>query len=153
MNALELKLPPLVLVVITALLMWGLHRALPLWMWTSPLRPWFAGGLFAAGAGFALAGVIAFRRARTTVDPRVPDAASRIVSSGIYRYSRNPMYVGFLLALAAWALWLASPVAALCLPAFVAYMNRFQIAPEERMLGQKFGAHYLAYRQAVRRWL
>jgi protein-S-isoprenylcysteine O-methyltransferase Ste14 len=67
--------------------------------------------------------------------------------------SRNPMYVGLLLLLAGWALHLSHPLALLGLPAFVAYMNRFQIAPEERALRAKFGPAYEDYARAVRRWL
>ena len=63
------------------------------------------------------------------------------------------MYLGFVLGLAAWALFLGNPVAALIVPAFVLYMNRFQIEPEERALEARFGAAYAAYRRAVRRWL
>ena len=100
-----------------------------------------------------LAGVVAFRANKTTVNPLDPGAASTVVSNGIYRYSRNPMYLGFLLALAAWAVYLSSVVAALFLPAFVAYMNRFQIQPEERMLLAKFGPAFSQYMQAVRRWV
>ena len=103
--------------------------------------------------GASLAGVIEFRRARTTVDPTRPEHSSAIVSGGIYSLTRNPMYLGFLLILAAWAAWLGNLPACLALLAFVQYMNRFQIAPEERVLGARFGAPYEAYRQRVRRWL
>jgi protein-S-isoprenylcysteine O-methyltransferase Ste14 len=87
------------------------------------------------------------------VDPTRPDHASTIVTAGIYSLTRNPMYLGFLLILAAWAAWLGNLPACLALPVFVKYMNRFQILPEERFLGGKFGAAYDAYRLRVRRWL
>ena len=68
-------------------------------------------------------------------------------------YSRNPMYLGFLLLLLALACYLMNVAAMALLPLFVLYMNRFQIAPEERFLLQKFGAEYQAYCERVRRWL
>ena len=76
-----------------------------------------------------------------------------MVSSGIYGRTRNPMYLGFLLALAGWAAWLANGAALLVLPVFVLLMNRLQIAPEERALGAHFGAEYQGYRARVRRWI
>lgn len=153
MQALELKIPPVVLVALFALAMWLLARlvpplALPL-EWRLVLAGIFAG----AGIAVALSGVLAFRRANTTVDPRVPQQSSSLVIRGIYRYSRNPMYVGFLLLLMAWAFYLMSVAALALLPLFVLYMNRFQIAPEERHLLQKFGTEYQAYLTQVRRWL
>jgi len=101
----------------------------------------------------AVAGVLEFRRARTTVNPTTPQAATSMVRSGIYRHTRNPMYLGMLLVLAAWAAWLANPAALAVLPAFFLYMNRFQIEPEERILAGLFAGEFDAYRRSVRRWL
>ncbi|KUM52135.1 methyltransferase family protein [Rheinheimera sp. EpRS3] len=153
MQALELKIPPLVLVALFALAMWLLAQlapplALPVG-WRLVLTIGFAG----AGVVVALSGVLAFRRANTTVDPRVPQQTSSLVARGIYRYSRNPMYLGFLLLLTALACYLMNAVAFILLPLFVLYMNRFQIAPEERHLLHKFGAEYQSYTTQVRRWL
>jgi protein-S-isoprenylcysteine O-methyltransferase Ste14 len=110
-------------------------------------------GLVALGAALAVAGVIAFRKQHTTVNPLTPHASSSVVSSGVYRMSRNPMYLGFLLALAGWAVYLSNAGAALFLPVFVAFMTRFQIKPEERALLAKFGPEFERYRSRVRRWL
>ena len=108
-----------------------------------------------ATAGFLLilAAAARFRRQNTTMNPTRPDATSALLVAGIYRLSRNPMYLGALLVLAGWAIHLSHPLAFLFLPVFVAYMNRFQIAPEERLLAAKFGADYEAYKCTVRRWL
>jgi protein-S-isoprenylcysteine O-methyltransferase Ste14 len=76
-----------------------------------------------------------------------------MVRSGIYRHTRNPMYLGMLLVLAAWAVWLASPAAFAVLPVFLLYLNRYQIEPEERILAGLFGGEFDAYRRSVRRWL
>ena len=109
-------------------------------------------GLFVLGALVVVSGVFAFRRAGTTVDPTRPQAASSLVNTGIYRFSRNPMYLGMLLGLLGWAAWLTSLLAAFLVVGFVGYMNRFQIAPEERTLAAKFGAEFSAYKSRVRRW-
>ncbi|MDX1678780.1 isoprenylcysteine carboxylmethyltransferase family protein [Arsukibacterium sp.] len=152
MQTLELKIPPLVLLAFFALLMWVLAKLLPplplsvVWGWV------LAAGFAGAGLAVALAGVLAFRRADTTVDPRVPQQTSSLVIKGIYRYSRNPMYLGFLLLLTAWACYLMNAAALAMLPLFVLYMNRWQIAPEERYLLEKFGTEYHAYTKQVRRW-
>lgn len=153
MQALELKIPPVVLVVLFALVMWLLAQLVPPVALPSVWGMILAIGFAATGVAVALSGVLAFRRANTTVDPRVPQQSSSLVIRGIYRYSRNPMYVGFLLLLAAWAFYLTNAAALALLPLFVLYMNRFQIAPEERFLLQKFGAEYQAYLTRVRRWL
>jgi protein-S-isoprenylcysteine O-methyltransferase Ste14 len=75
------------------------------------------------------------------------------VSGGIYRFTRNPMYLGRLLQLAGWAVFLSNALAALLLPVYVLYINRFQVQPEERALLERFGSEYAAYQQRVRRWL
>jgi len=118
--------------------------------------PWRAAlALMSVAAGFAvaLAGVIAFRRAKTTVSPLTPETTSAMVTSGVYGVSRNPMYVGFLLVLIGWAAFLSHALAFALLPLFVAYMNRFQIEPEERALSAKFGGQFQEYRRSVRRWV
>ena len=153
MQRLELKIPPLLLVAISALVMWIVSRTGTSMTFAVPARLVVAGVLAAGGVAVALAGGVAFFRAHTTVDPTRPGATTRVVASGVYRYSRNPMYLGFLLVLAGWAWFLANAASALLLPVFVVYMDRFQIAPEERILGGKFGRDYDEYLRAVRRWL
>ncbi|HSB48970.1 MAG TPA: isoprenylcysteine carboxylmethyltransferase family protein, partial [Burkholderiales bacterium] len=105
------------------------------------------------GGIFVIAGTISFALARTTINPMKPETTSSLVRSGVYGISRNPMYVGLLFVLAGWAAYLASAWALLGLVAFVPYMNRFQIAPEERALSALFGTEYTAYASKVRRWL
>lgn len=153
MNALELKVPPLVLVLVLAVAMWFAAMQLPS---LAIALPWPLGlAVIISGVGILLmlAGGYAFQKAKTTVNPTTPAATSSVVTSGVYRFSRNPMYVGFLLALIGWATFLSHTLPFLLLPVYVAYMNRFQISPEERALSAKFGDEYEAYKQAVRRWL
>lgn len=154
-DSLELKIPPLAVVLIAAGLMLLMRWLTPTLVVSLDLdvRMWAALPVLAAGIAIAVAGVIQFRRSHTTVNPMTPERTSALVSSGIYRYTRNPMYVGMLLALLAFSVVLASPASLLILPAFVVYMNRFQIVPEERELARRFGAEFQAYRERVRRWL
>lgn len=155
MRSLELAIPPVALVLLAAAGMVALAWALP--AATLPLPATgarlAAGALGAAGIAVALAGVLAFRRMRTTVNPMAPERATALVAMGIFRASRNPMYLGMLLVLAGWAVFLGNAAAALLVPAFVAWMTRFQIRPEERALAERFGASYLDYCARVRRWL
>lgn len=153
MQALELKIPPVVLMVLFALAMWLLVQVVPPVLPPAAGYRVLAGILAAAGIAVALSGVLAFRKANTTVDPRMPQQSSSLVIRGIYRYSRNPMYLGFLLFLTGVACYLMHLPAFIALPLFVLYMNRFQIQPEERFLLQKFGTDYQAYLKQVRRWL
>jgi protein-S-isoprenylcysteine O-methyltransferase Ste14 len=153
LNRLELRVPPLALVAIAALGMWIAARRWPGLSIYVPARVPVAIVLAASGLAVAAAGIDAFSGARTTVDPTRPERASALVATGIYLRSRNPMYLGFLMVLAAWAWFLGNAAGAVALPAFVAYMNRFQIGPEERLLRQKFGREYDEYLLRIRRWL
>lgn len=153
MQALENRIPPPLVAVLFAVLMGLFARGLPGLDPGLGTRLLLALPLVMAGLLFVLAGGLAFRWAKTTVNPLKPASASALVTSGIYQYTRNPMYVGFALWLLAWGLYLASPLVLLGVLGFVLYMNRFQIYPEERALGQLFGADFAAYRQRVRRWL
>lgn len=153
MRTLELRVPPLALVIVFAILMMLLAQMVPGADYSVPAQPLPAIGVAVLGAAAVVAGVVAFRRHKTTVNPFTPDQTSSLVTSGIYRFTRNPMYLGFLLVLAGWSLYLANWVAVLLLPVFVVYMNRFQIEPEERALREKFGQSFIEYMSAVRRWL
>nr|WP_286086864.1 isoprenylcysteine carboxylmethyltransferase family protein [Halomonas sp. S3-1-1] len=152
-QTLELKIPPVILVLFTASLMWTLAVAVPSLGFTLSASPLVAQVFAATGIAFALLGVWEFRSAGTTVDPRVPNQSVSLVVRGVYRISRNPMYVGFLLVLSAWVIFLSNLASLVLLPAFVIYMNRFQIVPEERHMREKFGEAYRQYEAKVRRWV
>jgi protein-S-isoprenylcysteine O-methyltransferase Ste14 len=152
MSLLEHRVPPPLVAIAAAILMWGISRAIaPLAHSTGATAVAVAVAL--AGLACAVAGLLAFSRARTTTNPFRPAEASALVTGGIYRFTRNPMYLGLLLVLLAWAIYLASLAAVVVLPLFVGYMNRFQIGPEERALSALFGEEYAAYCGRVRRWL
>jgi protein-S-isoprenylcysteine O-methyltransferase Ste14 len=151
-NALELKVPPLALVFLFGALMW-LVSDYSLFTIALPWRSTFALIFCTVGSVIILAGVLTFRRMKTTVNPLTPDATTTMVTSGIYRVTRNPMYLGFLLILVGWAIYLSNLLAFAFLPLFVWYMNRFQILPEERALAFKFSEAFTRYKRSVRRWL
>lgn len=153
MRSLELRVPPLVLLAAFAVGMAIAAYALPAAKVDIPGKSVVVTAFAGAGLLVAVAGVVAFRRSKTTVNPLTPDQSSSLVTTGIYHFSRNPMYLGFLLILAGWSVWLANWVAALLLPAFVVYMNKFQIEPEERVLQEKFAPQFASYAKGVRRWL
>lgn len=153
MRALALKIPPVVVVLALAGLMGAATRFAPDLTVAIPAHRALAGVVAAAGAAIALVGVAAFRRAKTTVNPLAPAAVSALVVTGIYRRTRNPMYLGMLLLLLGVALWSANALSFLVAAGFVPLMNRLQIGPEEEILAARFGAEFAAYRSRVRRWL
>jgi len=150
---LKLKIPPPVYALLVAGLMLWLHSVLPLWQWF--YEPWNAVGfmLIALGVGVDLWSVGLFLKAKTTINPFKPDNSRQIVDTGLYRVTRNPMYVGMLLSLLGFALWLGSLSPLLGLPLFMLVITTQQIIPEEQTLIKKFGQPYLDYKHRVRRWL
>lgn len=150
---LELKVPPVALVIIFAFLMYALDKLVP--MSIDPTSWHIALAIISviAGVVIAIAGVRAFKKAKTTVNPMTPEKSSELVVQGIYQRTRNPMYVGFLLALAGWGLLLNNPFSLLLCIGFVIYMNKFQIEPEEQALTELFGEQFTQYKNKVSRWL
>lgn len=153
MHKFEHRIPPPILMILTAVAMWAVSRWLP-----RPALPpaWHYLGSTVFGVlalTMALAGFRAFWRARTTINPVRIEEASSLVTTGIYGVTRNPMYVALTALLTGWAFWLSVPWAFGGPLAFALFLRRFQIIPEERVLQAKFGQDYQDYRQRVRRWL
>jgi protein-S-isoprenylcysteine O-methyltransferase Ste14 len=153
MRSLELKVPPPVVVALTGVLMWLASRTAPGLAFEIPAHKVVAIVLMSAGFITGLSGVITFWRAKTTINPLRPQSSSSLVTWGVYRVTRNPMYLGGLLVLTGWAVFLSNPVALLFLPGYILFITLFQIVPEERALTSLFGAEFLAYKSRVRRWL
>jgi len=127
--------------------------AAPMLHFSLPAKYFWSWSLALIGVLVCLSGVISFRRSKTTVNPTKPDSTSALVVSGVYKYTRNPMYVGFALVLLGWAAFLSNLAAFALAPVFVVYIDRFQIRPEERVLFSLFPHEYPAYRAKVRRWV
>lgn len=149
----ELKIPPPIILLICGLSMFAIARAVPAGAVAIAVAPVISIGLALAGAALALAGVIAFNRAQTTIHPLHPDKTSSIVTTGIYGVTRNPMYLGMAVVLAGLAVYLGNALALIGLPLFVVYITRFQIIPEEQILRAKFGAEFDNYANRVGRWI
>ena len=153
MQALKHRVPPPLVAGLFAFAMWAISFVVPTVEMNTVARLTLSAATVALGIFFCLAGVVSFRRAKTTVNPLKPEAATALVSSGIYAISRNPMYVGFALFLLAWVMYLSSPWVSIGIVCFVLYMNQFQIEPEEQALKDIFGPEFINYQARVRRWL
>ncbi|RRJ83522.1 isoprenylcysteine carboxylmethyltransferase family protein [Aestuariirhabdus litorea] len=153
MHWLEMKIPPPLYLLMFGGAMWWLADTGIGWQWHDPLLLVLGWGVIAVGVSLDLGGLWRFVRARTTVNPYRPEHSSVLVVEGVYRYTRNPMYLGMLLVLVGWGCVLGSALALLLPPLFALCLTRVQILPEERVLEKTFGASYQAYRQRVRRWL
>jgi len=152
MKFLDLKIPPPVVVVLTGLLMWltpsGALEVLG-GSWSLYL------GIVLMLLGVLMDGYAAmmFLVAKTTISPIAPQNASTLIVSGIFKLTRNPMYLGMAILLLGWALLLQSAAALMGPILFITYITRFQILPEERILSQKWGDAYTAYKSKTKRWL
>lgn len=153
MNRLELRLPPPLIALAVGLVMAGLARITPTLSLMEGMRPWLPAALAAVGVLIAIVAVVSFRQARTTIHPLSPQKSSALVQGGLFRFSRNPMYLGMALVLLAWSFWLGAPATLIGPVAFVAVITRLQILPEERALRALFGAGYDDYCRRTRRWL
>lgn len=153
MKALEHRIPPPLVGLVIAVAMWGTARLTPLWGLVAAWRIPIAVAIAVAGGMVTVGGARAFTQAGTTKNPMKPDTATMLVQSGIFRYTRNPMYLGLTVILVAWAIFLAAPWALWGPLAFLLYMDRFQVQPEEAAMAKLFGAEYAKYQRQVRRWL
>ena len=150
---LKLKIPPGLLVIIFIIIMTYQPFVLLEFNLNWQYMPVLIYAVFGLAVLIIVAAVVSFRTAKTTVDPTHPDKASHLVNSGIFKYSRNPMYLGFSFILLAYALKLQTLAALLLVIGFVIYLSYLQIKPEEEMLKKLFGDDYVDYCQRVRRWL
>jgi protein-S-isoprenylcysteine O-methyltransferase Ste14 len=153
MSRLGLKVPPDVVALVVAGLMRLVSAVTPSVNVPVSYRILAALVLFVAGVVLIVAARVSFAHAGTTFSPIAPARSSRLVTTGVYRFTRNPMYLGTLLALLAVAALWSNPFSLVLSAAYVAYIDRFQIAPEERVLAGRFGQAYEAYADKVRRWV
>ena len=151
MKFLEKKIPPLIVFIAVVILMRFVSLNFSYIVFKNDFFK-IAGIIFAVvGLFIPLYGVYLFRKNKTTVDPINLDKTKELVTTGIYRYSRNPMYLGFFFVLFGWGLFLGDESIVLSF-LFPFYLNWFQIRPEERELEKIFGVEYEAYKSQVGRW-
>lgn len=144
---------PVMLVLFILLLMYVIHLIGIEVRLSFPAQVEMSLTLFMLGILIVALGAYTFRKANTTVNPLNPENASSLVTSGIYRYSRNPQYIGFLLWLLAGAVYSANLLNLVLLPVFILLANRLYIYREERALEKLFGQDFYEYRRKVRRWI
>lgn len=153
MKFLELKIPPVLIFAICVILMWLTSLVTNEAVINTVFRLILGMTSLVAGGCIAVAGVLEFKRMKTTLNPLKPDLANSVVSTGIYQFTRNPMYLGLLFALFSWTCYLDNLYSLIFVIFFHWYMTQFQIKPEERTLQSIFGKPYDFYQKRVRRWL
>lgn len=152
MSALENRIPPPVVMVLFALAMWAASRFMTPTVVDEALRLTLI-AMSCLTVLLAPAAIMEFRRAGTTIDPIRIDRAARLVTSGVFGLTRNPMYVALTALLFALAFYLSVPLLLAGPVLFALFIDRFQIVPEERAMLKKFGADYEAYCARVGRWI
>ncbi|WP_440874009.1 methyltransferase family protein [Thalassotalea sp. PLHSN55] len=150
---LELKVIPVVQLAIAMFIAFALKYCFAQFNYQVASTAILALTLFALALLIGVKAVLDFRRNKTTVNPTTPEKTSAVVDSGIFAYSRNPMYLAMLLALISVTLWLQNLLCFVVIPLFFWYIVKFQIIPEERALKHQFKQNYIDYQQKVRRWL
>ena len=148
-----MRIPPPVVTLAFAGLAWGMAALWPLHRFDVPMKSPVAVVLALSGIGLTFFATREFARVRTTVNPIHIEKATALVTSGPFSFSRNPMYLGMLLVLLGICVWLGSLPGLASPLLFVAYITRFQIVPEERVMMQKFGTAFTDYAKRTRRWL
>ena len=133
--------------------MWFVDQRIPGGQIEIPMQLPVAILVAVCGLPLVISAMLAFRNVGTTIDPIHPEEASQLVVSGVFRYSRNPMYVSLSLILTGWGIWLGSVNNIAVLILFIYYITIFQIKPEEKVLTSLFGEEYEQYCAKVRRWI
>lgn len=153
MHRLTLLIPPALLLILFAILMWFIAMSLPQLSLTQEIH--FSIPLFMVMSGIflVLMSSVVFLRLKTTLNPMKPEFATVLIKTGVYQYSRNPIYLGLTIILLGWGVYLNNILALLFVAGFVYYINRFQIKPEEESLSKIFGVQFEEYKRSVRRWL
>ncbi len=149
----KLKVPPVVVFLTSVVLLRLIQSITSDFQLAVPFGQYVSLFTLSAGIAIALAGVIEFSKYKTTVDPTQPGKASSMVTSGVYRYTRNPMYLGMAVVLFGGVIYYGNPFAILAVLFLVWYLTQFQIKPEEEILKENFGKPYADYTKRVRRWV
>ncbi len=144
----DLKIPPPIVFLICAILM----KILPIW-WDFDCHISVILIITLVAIIIDILSLWVFFKEKTTPSPLSPNKTSFLVTYGIYRITRNPMYLSLALYLFVWGLWLGNVLSFIGITLFCCYITYFQIYPEERYLAQKFGEEYRQYKQKVRRWI
>ena len=145
------KIYPPVWLVLSMLTMYALHRWLPLMVLNIPWSSIITASLLAIGLTIILWASAGFNRVKTGIVPF--SESTRLITTGLYRYTRNPMYLGMVLILSGFACSLGTLAAWIPIPVFITIIQLRFILNEERFLTDIYGDEYLQYVKQVRRWL
>ncbi len=149
------RIPPPIVFLVTAVLMWLVSRWWPAAALQLPARSWLFWVLLLSGIFIMGSGIAAIFKHKTVIHPdraSLPKATT-LVTTGIFRFSRNPIYLGMLIILIAWFVRLGNWIALSGTVFFVAFITQYQIKPEEVVLQQLFGEAYARYKSRTRRWI
>ena len=149
----KLIVPPPFIALACLVLMWVTAKYFPNLSFDFPLRVLLALVVCIAGGIINIVAVSHFVRNKTTISPVTPQKTEALVITGMYTFTRNPMYLGMVLLIIAIGLWLGNAMMIPAVVLFVWYITQFQIKPEEEALREKFGAPYEEYCKKVRRWI
>ncbi|HAY41548.1 MAG TPA: protein-S-isoprenylcysteine methyltransferase [Gammaproteobacteria bacterium] len=152
-NSLENKIPPPLITVFFALLMWLVSLVTYRFTFAEDLRIILSLLFFLAGFTVAFLGIYSFIKFNTTVSPIKLKEVSNLVTTGVYKYSRNPMYLGLFIILVGWGILLSNLYTIVFPFVFILTINRLQIIPEERVLESIFRSKYVEYKSRVSRWI
>lgn len=148
------KIPPAIVTLLSFFMMWGIASFKVFELdWIKVLIPYLSVILLILSILLLLFASYSFYKSKTSFNPLSPDKASVLVTKGAYKFSRNPMYLGFLLLVLSWWVYLGELISFLGCIFFVFYMTKFQILSEEKALEKLFGEQYKSYKSQVRRWL
>ena len=151
MKSLENKIPPLIIVVFFLALIFLLKNFLE--VFTFSYQVYISFFFLCLAASLCLTSIIKFRKHKTTLNPLMPEESTALVTTGIFKFSRNPMYLSLLNLLIAFSIYLGSFLALIIIPLFVVYINLFQIKPEEKAMLKLYGKEFENYCSNVRRWI
>ena len=149
----KLLIPPPIQALLSAIMMWLISRYFLQANFSLTVINVFALVFLIIAAIIIILSINKFRETKTTISPLKLNKTSSLVSNGIYRYTRNPMYLGLLLMLFSTALFLKNFISFLILPLFILSITKNQILPEEEALENIFGEKYKNYKKKVRRWI
>ena len=145
------KIPPPVVTLVSALLIFFSKELFP--SYAFDYQSMLSIGVFISGLMILVSAVSLFKKKETTVNPMSPEKASSLVVDGVFKYTRNPMYLGMSVVLLSISIQfnLIGGLLIVCL--FVAYITIFQIIPEEEAMEENFGEEYLSFKKRTRRWI
>lgn len=149
----EQKILPVFQVIIALVLILFFNRFFTAFNYQLPSKTLISSFLIGISVGIALMAIVSFKKNKTTVNPAKPENTSIIVNTGMYRYSRNPMYLAMAIFLFGIALFCENILSILPVPLFIWFIAKYQIVPEERVLALHFGDNYKQYLLKVRRWI